>query len=157
MTAKLTSNNDCSKARKAIFAGSFNPFTVGHASIVERGLELFDHIYIVVGTNAEKPNSNAEEIADSIRTIYNMEPRVSVIVWNGLMVDLACKENVKFFLRGIRNATDFEYERNMADVNRMLAGIETVFFPTLPEHGAISSSIVRELKNYGRDVSKLVP
>lgn len=154
MTAKSTNNG---ATRKAIFAGSFNPFTVGHASIVDRGLELFDHIFIVVGVNAEKPVGDAESRAHIIRELYNKEPRVSVIVWNGLMVDLARNHDVRFFIRGVRNATDFEYERSMADINRRIAGIDTVFLPCLPELQAVTSSVVRELQSHGVDVSDFLP
>ena len=143
--------------RKAIFAGSFNPFTVGHSSIVERGLDLFDHIIIAVGTNSEKPVSDAESNSRMIEEFYNKEPRVSVIIWNGLMVDLARREGAGFFLRGVRNGTDFEYERQMADINRRIAGIETVLLPALPEHQSVTSSIVRELKRYHVDVSDFLP
>ena len=159
MTAKLTNNStqDANNKRKAIFAGSFNPFTVGHASIVERGLQIFDEIIIVVGINALKTSENAEKLAQTIRKLYNNEPRITVLVWSGLMVELARELNVRFFLRGVRNVSDFEYERNMADINRRLSGIETVLLPSLPEYGYLSSSVVRELESYGVDVSDMVP
>lgn len=154
---KLTNNNVAQTERGAIFAGSFNPFTIGHASIVERALQLFDHIYIVLGVNADKPHADVRTNAEAISLLYNKEPRVSVIIWDGLMVELARQKNVKFFVRGLRNASDFEYERAMADINRRLAGIETIFLPALPGHEAITSSVVRELKSYGADVSTFIP
>lgn len=150
-------DTDGHKERTAIFAGSFNPFTVGHASLVERGLNIFDRLVIVVGVNAEKPAEEAESRALTIRKLYNKEPRVSVIVWNGLMVDLAKREGVRFFLRGIRNSNDFVYEQSMADINRRVGHIETVFLPSLPEHQSISSSVVRELQSYGVDVDDMLP
>lgn len=156
MTVKSTNNNN-DGVRAAIFAGTFNPFTIGHASIVERGLEIFDKIVIVVGVNAHKSADDAEKRADIIRKLYNKEGRISVIVWNGLMVNLAQREGIRFFLRGVRNFKDYEYELSMADINRKIGNIETVFLPALPEHGAISSSIVRELQNYGVDVSDMLP
>ena len=143
--------------RKAIFAGTFNPFTIGHASIVERGLQLFDEIIIVIGNHIDKGEKDAEILAERIRKIYNNEPRISVLIWNGLLVDLAKQKGIKFFIRGIRNCADFEYERNMADINRKLSGIETVFLATLPELSSISSSIVRELQKYGVNVDEFLP
>ncbi|MCH5219384.1 MAG: pantetheine-phosphate adenylyltransferase [Muribaculaceae bacterium] len=143
--------------RSAIFAGSFNPFTVGHASIVERGLALFDHIVIAIGVNAHKHHSDAVTQAANILQQYSGNSHVSVIVWPGLMVDLARQLDIHFFLRGVRSVADYEYERNMADVNRRLAGVETVLLFSLPEHGAISSSVVRELQSYGADVSDMLP
>lgn len=155
MTVKSTNNAD--RERKAIFAGSFNPFTAGHASIVERGLNLFDRIYIVVGINSEKSATNAEENASFIRNLYNNDARIDVIVWKGLMVDLARQLGVNFFLRGVRNTVDFEYERNMADINREISGIETVFLSSLPQFNALSSSMLRELQSYGVNVDKWLP
>lgn len=154
---KSTNNIAPSNNRTAIFGGSFNPYTVGHASIVERGLALFDRIVIAVGINAQKVSGDAEGRAEVIRNIYADEPRVSVVVWDGLMVDLARREGAAFMLRGVRSVADFEYERNMADINRRLTGIETVLLFALPEHGAISSSVVRELAGYGADISTFIP
>lgn len=143
--------------RKAIFAGSFNPFTVGHASVIERALGIFDKIIIAIGINANKSPAEAEARAEKIRSIYTNEPRIDVLIWNGLMVDLAHQTDTQFFIRGIRNSADYEYERNMADINRKIGQIETIFFPTLPEHSAVSSSIVRELDSYGVDISEMLP
>lgn len=157
MTAKSTNNSGVSPGRSAIMPGSFNPFTVGHASVLERALEIFDHIFVVIGVNAEKPSADAEARASQIRELYNNDPRISVLVWNGLMADLARKENVRFFVRGVRGIADFEYELHLADVNRRIAGIETVFLPALPEHSCVSSSIVRELNHYGVDVTEMLP
>lgn len=157
MTVKSTNNESgASDKRRAIFAGSFNPFTVGHASIVERGLELFDEIIIVVGVNRDKPLADAESRAEKILNRYNNDTRVRVMIWNGLMAELALREHCRFFLRGIRGVADMEYEFNMADVNRRLCGAETVFLATLPEHRAISSSLVRELESYGVDIDKCI-
>lgn len=154
---KSTSNHTRTP-RIAVFAGSFNPFTIGHASIVERGLELFDKIIVAIGVNASKPSAgDASARAEAIARLYTEEPRIEVLVWNGLMVDLARQKGAHFFLRGVRSTTDFEYERNMADINRRIAGIETVVLYTLPEHAAISSSIVRELASYGTDITELLP
>ena len=160
MTVKSTNNEakrETSQPTRAIFAGSFNPFTVGHASIVERGLKIFDRILIVIGLNAHKDDSNTAANFENIKKLYNKEPRVDVVIWKGLLVDLAKQENIRVFLRGIRNSTDFDYETAMADINRKIGEIETVFLPALPEHTAITSSVVRELKHYGADTSSLLP
>ena len=135
--------------RAAIFPGTFDPFTIGHEAIVRRGLSLFDHIYIGVGVNKEK--SVIEETAKRVETIrryYRDEPRVSVE---------SRRKNAKFILRGLRSVRDFEYERDMADMNRRLTGIETVILFTEPPLAAISSSVVRDLISHGMDVSDLLP
>jgi pantetheine-phosphate adenylyltransferase len=146
--------------RIALMPGSFDPFTVGHASLVTRGLELFDRIVIAIGINAQKPNEadRAEDRAADIRRLYaDQADRVSVIVYTGLTVDIAEEVGAKFLLRGVRSVKDFEYERDIADVNRKLSGIETVLLYSLPDLSAVSSSIVRELRSYGRDVSQFLP
>jgi pantetheine-phosphate adenylyltransferase len=142
---------------KALFPGSFNPFTRGHADIVERGLRFFDGIVIAVGVNPGKQAADAEVLAASIRTLYADEPRVSVVTYNTLTVDLAHKLGVDFLLRGVRSVKDFEYERDMADINRQLSGLESVILFSRPEFAAISSSVVRELQSYGHDVSSFLP
>lgn len=156
MTAKSTIERPL---RTAIFGGSFNPFTIGHASIVERGLQLFDRLVIAIGINPGKTTDldSAETRRQDILRLYAHNPNVEVVVWNGLMADLARRYGATFMLRGIRSGADFEYERNMADVNRSVLGVETVFLPTLPEHSAVSSSVVRELNHYGVDTSSLLP
>ncbi len=148
-----------SDKRVALFAGSFNPFTIGHASIVERGLQLFDRVVIGIGVNADKPTSGAEaaERAEALQKLYADEPRVGVMTYSGLTVDAAATIDAKFLLRGVRSVRDFEYERDLADVNRRLSGIETVLLYALPELSAISSSVVRELKSYGKDVTPYLP
>lgn len=143
--------------RIAVFGGSFNPFTIGHASIVERGLKLFDRIVVAVGVNACKPGLHAEQCADEIKKLYRDNERVKVVTWSGLMVDLAKQENAGFFLRGVRNTVDYEYERNMAEINSRISGIETILMFALPEYGAVSSSVVRELESYGVNVDAFLP
>ena len=155
MTAKSQNNS----GRVALFAGSFDPFTIGHASIVERALPLFDRIIIAVGVNASKPGGTpADERCKSIRELYASDGRISVEAYSDeLTVDLADRLGANFLLRGVRSVKDFEYERDIADVNRRLSGIETVSLYTLPEHASVSSSIVRELRSYGRDISSFLP
>ena len=142
----------------AIFPGSFDPFTIGHHSIVERALPLFDKIVVAVGMNSKKPSFLPEiDRLDAIRRLYADEPRVEVIAYSGLTVEAAEQCGARYILRGVRTVKDFEYEKTLADINRKIAGLETVLLYTLPEYGSISSSIVRELISLGRDVTDLLP
>ncbi len=145
------------KSRIALFPGSFNPFTIGHADIVERGLELFDRIIIAVGINTAKCNESNDELLETIRRIYADEPRVEVAAYSGLTVDFAKLKSARFILRGVRSMKDFEYERDMAQINSQLSGIESVLLFSRPELAAVSSSVVRELKRFGHDISKFLP
>ena len=142
--------------KRALFAGSFNPFTIGHADIVKRGLELFDEVVIAIGDNQDKPSADIDERLAAIRSIYKDESRVRVEVYHSLTVDFAREIGASALLRGVRSVADFEYARQMADSNRALAGIETVVLFTKPELSYISSSLVRDLKKHGADVSTLV-
>lgn len=144
-----------SEGRTAVFAGSFDPFTLGHADIVRRGLEIFDHIVVAIGVNAAKPGSQTR--ATAIRRVFADEPRVEVAVYTCLTVDFAQSLGAQFLLRGVRSVKDFEYERDMADINRQLSGLETVILFSRPELSAVSSSVVRELADYGHDVSAFLP
>lgn len=144
--------------RIALMAGSFNPFTIGHASIVERGLELFDEVVVAVGQHPDKPHTDARERAEAIAAIYSNQPRVRVIVSHKLTADTAREAGARFLLRGVRSVRDFEYERDMADVNRELGeGLETVLLTALPHLAAVSSTIVRDIASYGKDVSRYLP
>lgn len=144
---------------KAIFPGSFDPFTLGHADIVERGLRLFDHITIAVGINEQKSGwIPVEERVRALRELYKDEPRVSVESYNGLTIDFAHEQGARFILRGLRTHKDYEYELGMADVNRKLdAHIETVVLFTEADLANISSSVVRELAHFGRDIRPWLP
>lgn len=145
--------------RIALFTGSFNPFTIGHASIVKRGLRLFDQVVIGVGINRHK-DTDLAEIEDrcaKIRALYADEPRVKVEWFDGLAVTAAKHCGAETLLRGVRCASDFEYEMRMADINRQIAGIETVMLTALPELAYVSSSVVRELESFGVDVSSMLP
>lgn len=144
--------------RIAIFPGSFDPFTVGHHSIVMRALPLFDKIVVAIGTNVAKYAMMSESRrVEALRELYADNEKIEVISYEGLTVDAAKMCGAKFILRGVRMIQDFEYEKNLAEVNRSISGLETVLLYTLPEFGHISSSIVRELIRYGRDVSSLLP
>lgn len=145
----------------AFYAGSFNPFTMGHASIVERALTMFDRVVIAIGVNADKPATEQAvqaQNAEAIRRLYAECPEVEVTTFSTLAVEAARECGATVLLRGVRSVADFEYERQMADINRRLpGGLETVMLPALPEYGAVSSSIVRELRRYGADVAPFLP
>ncbi len=144
--------------RIAFFAGTFDPFTVGHQSVVERGLGLFDRIVIGIGINAAKTESeDVEERIACIRDIFGDDPRVEVEAYDELTWQAARRLGCTHLLRGVRSVADFEYERNMADANRNLSGLETVILFTLPELGYVSSSLVRDLERHGADVSEYIP
>lgn len=146
------------KKRIALFPGTFDPFTIGHQSLVERGLALVDEIVISIGINDKKrTHFSLERRLEAIRNLYKDNPRVRVMAYDQLTVDFAREVGAGFILRGIRTVNDFEYEKSIADVNRKLTGIETFILFTEPEHTHISSSIVRELLRYGRDVSQFIP
>lgn len=144
--------------RIALFPGTFDPFTIGHQSLVTRGLTLVDEIIISIGVNDTKQTHfTLEKRLEGIYNLYKDEPRVKVMTYNSLTVDFADEVGAGFILRGIRTVNDFEYEKSIADVNRKLSGIETFILFTEPEHTHISSSIVRELLRYGKDISQFVP
>lgn len=145
--------------RTGIFVGSFNPFTIGHDSIVRRALPLFDRLVIgVVGDNVHKPDMlSAEERMQVIRDLYADDARIEVKPYNGLAMDFAKAENAKFIVKGVRTVNDFEYEQWQADFNRKLGGIETILLYTEPELASVSSSAVRELQHFGVDVSNYLP
>ena len=144
--------------RIAIFPGSFDPFTIGHASIVRRGFEMFDKIVIGVGYNTNKRSFlTPEERVEAIEKVYASEARVKVVAYADLTADLARREQAGFVLRGIRSVKDFEYERDIASINNRLSGVETVLLFTEPHYADISSTIVRELLAFGKDVSEFLP
>lgn len=145
-------------SRIAFFPGSFNPFTTGHASIVDRALRLFDGVIIGIGYNMAKGGErDALSRAETIRQLYSAEPRIRVTTFSGLAVDAARVAGACCAIKGIRSVKDFEYERDMADINRQLSGLETVILYSLPELSAVSSSVVRELRAFGADVSAFLP
>jgi pantetheine-phosphate adenylyltransferase len=144
--------------KTAIFPGSFDPFTKGHEALVRRGLLFLDEIIVAIGSNdSKKTMLSLEERVKVIEAVFATEPRVKVMTYNGLTVDFADEQGSKIILRGIRTTTDLEFEKQIADINRKISGIETVLLITEPEYAHISSTIVRELMRYGRDVSEFLP
>ena len=132
--------------KRAIFPGSFDPFTVGHESIVLRGLDIFDEIVVAVGVNADKRCMfSTERRVEFIETVFADRPQVSVSTYEGLTVDFAKEIGCSHILRGLRTSADFEFERAIAQVNRQMTGIDTVFLLTTPEHTPINSTIVRDI------------
>lgn len=144
--------------RFVLFPGSFDPFTIGHADVVERALQLFDEIVIAVGVNERKAGwLTVEERMRTIRELYADEPRVRVEQYSGLTTDFAHFIGASAIIRGVRSLKDFEYEKEIADVNRRLTGIETILLFADPTLAAISSSVVRELAHFGHDITSFLP
>jgi len=144
--------------KRAIFPGSFDPYTIGHHDIVMRGLQVFDEIVIGIGHNYTKRETfPIEERLAAIQRIYNNEPRVRAEIYDGLTVDFAAEQHAQFILRGVRSTLDFEYERNIAEANKQLSGIETLLLYTRPEYAHISSTLVRDLHAHGKDIAAFLP
>ena len=144
--------------KKAIFPGSFDPITNGHYDIIKRGVSLFDEVIVAIGVNAEKKYMfSLEDRKRFIEESFKDEPKVKVITYSGLTIDLCKKENAEFILRGLRNPADFEFEKAIAHTNRVMSKIETVFLLTAARTSFISSSIVRDVLRNGGDISQLVP
>ena len=145
--------------RIALFPGTFDPITLGHTDIINRALPLFDKLYIGIGRNANKqPMFSEEQRMNWIKSIYENNNKVEVVVYEGLTVDCCKKIGAKFILRGIRYVNDFEYEKAIADMNRSIAdNIETVFLTCLPQYTSVASTLVRDVLKYGGDVSKFLP
>jgi pantetheine-phosphate adenylyltransferase len=144
--------------KKAIFPGSFDPITLGHVDIINRGATLFDEIIIAIGENSSKDYMfSIDERVAFIESAFKDNPKVRVINYSGLTIDF-CKEiEVDFIMRGLRNPADFEFEKAIAHTNRHLSTLETVFLLTSSQTSFISSSIVREIIRYEGDYKKLVP
>ncbi|MBR4240018.1 MAG: pantetheine-phosphate adenylyltransferase [Prevotella sp.] len=143
--------------KTGVFVGSFNPFTIGHESIVRRSLALFDKLVIGVGVNTAKEDNEGESRVGRIARLYADEPHVEVRSYTDLTVDFARREGAQFIVKGVRSVKDFEYEREQADINRRLSGLETILLFAEPGMEAVSSSLVRELQRFGRDVSEFLP
>ena len=144
--------------KRAIFPGSFDPITLGHSDIIERGICLFDELIIAIGINAEKKYMfSLEERMTFISEAFKDEPKVKIMTYEGLTIDFCKKVNATYILRGLRNPADFEFEKAIAHTNRKLSEIETVFLLTASGKSFISSSIVRDVIRNGGDYSVLVP
>lgn len=145
--------------KRALFPGSFDPFTIGHESIVIRGLELFDEILIAIGYNSQKPGFfSVDNRIKIIQEVFEKNERIQTEKYNNLTVDFCKEKNINFILRGLRTASDFEYERAIAQMNHFMQNeIETVFLLTEASHTPISSTIVREILRHGGDVCQFVP
>ena len=144
--------------KTGIFVGTFDPFTIGHDSIVRRALPLFDQLVIGVGFNERKQTMfSVEERVEAIRSLYANEPKISVESYSDLTVDFASRMQAQYIIKGVRSVKDFEYEREQADVNRQLTGIETLLLLAEPQLASISSSVVRELKHFGKDIDEFLP
>ena len=143
---------------KAIFPGSFDPITLGHVDIINRGVTLFDEVIIAIGENSSKNYMfSLEERIAFIETTFKDNPKVSVVSYSGLTIDFCKAIGVEFILRGLRNPADFEFEKAIAHTNRHLSTLETVFLLTSAQTSFISSSIVREIIRYDGNYKKLVP
>jgi len=144
--------------KRAIFPGSFDPLTLGHYDIIQRGITLFDELVIAIGINAEKKYMfTLEERKQFIEEAFKGEPKVKVTTYKGLTVDFCNEIDANFILRGLRNPADFEFEKAIAHTNRSLSEIETVFLLTSSGKSYISSSIVRDVIRNGGDYTGLVP
>lgn len=140
-----------------LFPGTFNPFTVGHKSIADRCLQMGARVVIGIGYNIEKKESDIEKRIKAIEEIFAGCDRVEVKGYSGLTAEFAREIGATFMVRGVRSVADFEYERNLADANYDISGVETLLMPALPQYSFISSSMVRELQANGHDVSKYLP
>jgi pantetheine-phosphate adenylyltransferase len=144
--------------KKAVFPGSFDPITLGHYDIIQRGLSLFDHLVVAIGENSEKSyRFSLEQRLAFLRKAFGDEPRIEITTYSGLTVDFCKSIDAQFILRGLRNPADFEFEKAIAHTNRTLSKIETVFLLTASDKAFISSSIVRDVLKHNGDISALVP
>lgn len=143
----------------AVFPGSFDPFTIGHKVIVDSALDLFDKIFIAIGKNSSKNSFiSMENKLNHINSIYETVSKIEVITYEGLTAELCKKLNARYILRGLRNTSDFQYEKSIAQVNKELhTELETIFIVPQPQYGHISSTIVRDLIKHKADVSSFVP
>jgi pantetheine-phosphate adenylyltransferase len=144
--------------RRAVCPGSFDPVTIGHLDIVRRSARLFDEVIVAVGTNVSKSRLfGADERIAMVRRACDDLPNVSVEGFTGLVTTFCAEHDASAIVKGLRAASDFDYELQMAQMNSSLTGVETVFLPTSPERGFVSSSLVKEVAGFGGDVSPYVP
>ena len=144
--------------KKAVFPGSFDPITIGHIDIVNKGMKIFDEIIIAVGNNVDKKYMfSKEKRVEFVKQTFSPNNKIKVESYEGLTVDFCKKNNTEFIIRGLRNPADFEFEKSIALANREMTGIETVFFLTSPENSFISSSIVRDLIRNNGEYKLFIP
>lgn len=156
--ANNTLKNSTLGDRVAVFVGSFDPFTVGHKNILDRALPLFDKVIVGVGINEAKHYMlSTEERIAAIKALYKDDDRISVEGYSDFTTDFAQRHGAAYIIKGVRSVKDFEYERDQADINRRLTGIDTILFYSEPELSAVSSSLVREFKHFNKDISKFIP
>ena len=144
--------------KTGLYTGTFDPFTTGHQNIVMRALPLFDRLVIAVAVSELKHTQ--EEIGQRVRDIqvlYAEEPKIKVVSYQDLTIDLAQREQAQYIVRGVRNLRDFEYEREQADINKQLGGVETLLFFSDPKLESVSSTLVRELRHFGHDAHEFLP
>ena len=144
--------------KRAVFPGSFDPFTIGHQALVTRGLSLFDEIIIAIGSNTEKnPMNSLKERETTLNALYKDEPRVRITTYSGLTYNFCQGLSAPYIIRGLRNAQDFNYEQAIAQTNLQMGGIETVFLSAEPHLTHMSRSIVRDIAKHGGDLSDFLP
>ena len=143
----------------AIFPGSFDPFTIGHESVITRALPLFDEIIVAIGSNTNKKTYfSIEQRMQMIREVFSDTDRIKIESYEGLTVEYCRQKGARYLLRGLRTSSDFEYERAIAQTNKaMYPELESVFLLTIPEHTPINSSIVRDIIRLGGDASQFIP
>jgi len=143
---------------KVVCPGSFDPITFGHLDIIERASKLFDEVVIAVLVNKTKTTLfSVDERIEMIKEVTKKFKNVSVDSWSGLLVEYCANNNISMIVKGLRAVSDFDYELQMSQINLQLKGIETIFMSTSPVHSFLSSSLVKEIANYGGDVSNYVP
>jgi pantetheine-phosphate adenylyltransferase len=145
--------------RIALFPGTFDPITIGHIDIIDRAIPLFDRLIIGIGRNSNKaPMFSEEQRMRWINEIYNNNPNVEAVIYDGLTIDCCKRVGANFILRGIRYVNDFEYEKAIADMNRSLDNnIETVFLTCLPQYTSVASTLVRDVIRNGGDARQFLP
>lgn len=140
-----------------IFAGSFDPVTIGHRDVIQRAARLMDRLYVGILDNSEKKYMFSRDARlEMVRQCCGGLANVQVEYFGGLLVEYAHSRSADCIVRGIRNSTDYEYEKDIAHCNKLLGGVETVFLPTRAEYSAVSSSVVREVLRFGGDISPFV-
>jgi pantetheine-phosphate adenylyltransferase len=144
--------------RRAVCPGSFDPVTNGHVDVINRAAALYDELVVAVLVNPGKAGLfSVDERMELLREAVAHLPNVSIDSFQGLLVDYCRGHDIPVIVKGLRAVSDFEYELQMAQMNRELAGVETLFVPTAPQVGHLSSSLVKQIAQFGGDVSSLVP